>query len=79
MDTYSKNRIKEAIKDAIQDQIETDFADSLVNAIKEYDFSEAIQRNISYVLDQKLGDYIDTYVEDAVCEVLETTLENIFE
>lgn len=79
MDNYSKNRIKDAIKDAIQDQIETDFADSLVNAIKEYDFSEAIQRNISYVLDQKLGDYIDTYVEDAVCEVLETTLENIFE
>ena len=79
MDNYSKNRIKDAIKDAIQDQIETDFADSLVDAIKEYDFSEAIQRNISYVLDQKLGDYIDTYVEDAVCEVLETTLENIFE
>lgn len=79
MDNYSKNRIKDAIKDAIQDQIETGFADSLVDAIKEYDFSEAIQRNISYVLDQKLGDYIDTYVEDAVCEVLETTLENIFE
>lgn len=79
MDNYSKNRIKDAIKDAIQDQIETDFADSLVDAIKEYDFSEAIQRNISYVLDQKLGDYIDTYVEDAVCEVLETTLENVFE
>lgn len=79
MDNYSKNRIKDAIKDAIQDQIETDFADSLVDAIKEYDFSEAIQRNICYVLDQKLGDYIDTYVEDAVCEVLETTLENVFE
>ena len=79
MDTYSKNRIKDAIKYAIQDQIESGFADSLVDAIKEYDFSEAIQRNISYVLDQKLGDYIDTYVEDAVCDVLETTLENIFE
>lgn len=68
-----RDSISEAVRGEIREKIETD----IVAAIRDYDFSAVIESNLIYVLDRKIGDYLNDIADSVVEEIVEDELESI--
>lgn len=74
-----KDRIEAVIRGCIEAQLnESDIEEMIVEAICEIDFSQKIKTAVSCLLDYRLEDYIESMVEDVASDVVDETLEHVF-